>query len=389
MSEVSPARASFAAKLFGEPEIVQPIIADRSTVQVYADCPHQGNLRSQHPEIDTNSKLSDAGTVVHALIQEAFEFCEGDLEGLPDYFLNELPKTNRTDIQPEIIRAARYVADELANMPLNRVLGVEKQINFPEQLADGSVKDCPNWLLSPKGKPMVLTTRLDLLAEGSNKSLIVTDWKSGYKKRSDQDAFDDFQTQFCAFILWQLYPDVETIHWFYKETRWGSKAYARLDRSAEHPRQPHLTTEAAFQARIMTACTHWLFNSDQAFPLLDKCILCPVVKFCKHCHTQAIECTTDEQAFVDQMCVISTRLEQMEDAAKAFIKSAGRPLKGTKMEYDWKPPAQKFTPKLHVIDDSDDKPKRGKKKETKPAPTEATETKPAETPTKKGKKKLL
>ena len=45
----------------------------------------------------------DGGTVTHELIEKAFKECEGDLERIPDWFVENLPNV-RPDIQPQVNR---------------------------------------------------------------------------------------------------------------------------------------------------------------------------------------------------------------------------------------------------------------------------------------------
>ncbi len=125
-----------------KPEKIPQITADRSTLERCATCPHshylyrlieamqhEWNGTADEAELklnedaprDTAIKIGAAvekggdlleldgvlpvsGVIVHELIEEAFKFCEGDLDQIPDYFLEELPKV-RPDLQPQVIRA--------------------------------------------------------------------------------------------------------------------------------------------------------------------------------------------------------------------------------------------------------------------------------------------
>ncbi len=352
-----------------EPESLPPIIADRSTLERVANCPHSQWLYDLIQAIEAEYRkepltpkqmrltsgastelvariealvqdgrdllaVQDAlpvcGTIIHKLIEEAFEFCKGDLEHIPDYFAEELPKT-RPDLQPEIIRAGRYVASALADLHV-RVIGVEMQIDHV------LIPEIPG----TRGA-VVGTTCLDLLAQGLNNSLHVPDWKTGYKKRTKAEAFNSFQAQFSAYILWQqpAYKDVQKIHFWFYETRYDNKVYAKFDRDDEHPALPHLSQQDAFGARISQALRFWQTGRTAAWPEEKKCEYCDVIQFCKHANTNAIDITKDPEAFVDNMIVLKQFLAKQKKTATTYIKKYGS-IVGTVGVFERTPPPTKF-----------------------------------------------
>jgi hypothetical protein len=315
------------------PEEKEPILADRSAVQRYAVCPYQASI-----DIDVPNKLKDVGNEIHGLVEEALKSgIENQMEPheIAEEIVDLLP-TVRPDIQPQVIRAARYVADEIAKTSVHRIIGVEYQIDF---LTD---------MYSRDGRPFKLTSCLDLLMGGNN-SLIVTDWKSGFKKRSNQETFDDFQAQFAAFILWQMWPEIHTIHWFFKETFWGSTSYACFERNHEYPSMPHLTQEIQFKGRIFEALKLWQDESTEAWPEEKKCTWCDVVTRCPHAVEQAKDINKDPKGFIDQMVVKKVEYDNMLTTAKDYLKAHGESgcIKGTESVFEWRKPNQKFTPKMY------------------------------------------
>lgn len=364
-----------------EPESLPPIIADRSTLERVANCPHsqwlydliqgvellasdakegparqlnvvnvapielvariRGLVDEGRDLLAVQDALPVCGTIIHKLIEEAFEFCKGDLEHIPDFFAEELPKT-RPDLQPEIIRAGRYVASTLADLHV-RVISVEQQIEhvlLPE--------------IPGKRGAVVGTTCLDLLAQGLNNSLHVIDWKTGFKKRTNTEAFNSFQAQFIAFLLWQqeAYKEVEKIHFWYYETRWDTKAYAKFDRNDEHPALPHLSQQDAFSARISEALRFWQTGCTDAWPEESKCEWCDVIQFCKHANTNAIDITSDPEAFVDRMIVLKQLLAKDKKTATAYIKKYGS-IVGTVGVFEKTPPSAKFLTQLRKRKDGE------------------------------------
>ena len=250
---------------------------------------------------------------------------------MADWFINELPKV-RPDIQPQVIRAVKYLAESITHLQPHRILGVETQI------------DCASGIYAKTGHQFVLTACLDLLLGGTN-SLIVFDWKSGYKKRTNQETYDDFQCQFDVFILFKMYPEIDTIHWFYDETFWGTKSYARFERNASTI-HPELTTEMQFQGRIFSALNLWKDDCREAWPEEKKCCWCDAIFFCPHASAGSKKIASNPRRFIDRMVALQAILDRYNKIAKDWYKRYGQ-LAGSEMVYEWRKPKQNFTPRLY------------------------------------------
>lgn len=368
-------KLSCSDALFGKQKELPPVIGDRSYIEQYATCPLQAYLCRKH-NIPVQNKLVDSGTIIHDLIEEAVEYCResADWDMLADYFANELPKV-RPDVQPDVIKAARFVTDELVNMPIQRLIGCELQIEHQFLPADPEAK---------RG-PIILTTCLDMLFTGRDSSLIVYDWKTGFKKRSNAEAADAFQTQFIGWLLWQQpeYQSVETIHFFYKETRWGSVAYSGLERNKEWPQLPHLTTEMAFAGRIAEAVKLWLSDCQDAWPEEKKCLWCDAIWHCKYANALAKNIKTQTKQAVDHYQVLLAMCQKYKEGFTELIRGgAVTEIAGTACVIKRKKPAE---PKFSLaITKSVAEPKPKPKKETKPKKG----TKSKATKKKKGKQLL-
>lgn len=330
--------------MFGEdavPKDPKPI--DRSTLQKWAECPHQAGLIKQH-KIEAGNELIEIGNIIHKLVEDAYKSVmetDGwpDLNAMAEYIAEELPKS-RPDVQPEVIRQAKWLCDQLLNLR-GTVVDFEHQIEYlhPTVKIDGH--------------PAMLTTCLDVILAG-NKSLIICDWKTGFKRRNNQDAFDDFQTQFAAYILWQQYKkqDVQTIHFWYNETLWGSKAYARLDRDLEDARLPHLTQEMAFKARIDSALQLMAMQCEDAWPDPKKCMWCDCILKCKYSTEIVKDISENPKGFLDNQVVLKALVKKRDDAMVEYLKS-GKVLSGSKTIFEWRQPSQKFTPKIYKQEKKD------------------------------------
>jgi hypothetical protein len=170
------------------------------------------------------------------------------------------------------------------------------------------------------------------------------DWKTGLKRLTNQEAAESFQAEFGAWLLFQQepYKEINTLHWWYFETMWGTKAYARFDRNEEHPRLPGLTTEKAIQGRVLFAVDLFLKNCKDCWPLPYSCCWCEMIRFCPNANMEAKEIADDPKAYVDRMVVVTEWLKRQKAAATAWIKGKG-PLAGTKVAYTRKVPQAKFS----------------------------------------------
>ena len=363
---------SLADMMLGKaPEKAPPVIADRSTLEMFANCPHQAHLVAIHgSEIQT--KLIQTAEIDHDLINEAIQFAidEGTTDALADYFENELPKV-RPDVQPDAIKSARYVCQELLYMPIDRLIGAEIQIDYV-LIHDKSM---------PEGNgDFVITTCLDVLMSGRDGALIVYDWKTGYKRRSKEEAFDAFQTQCIAFILWQQpeYQNVDMIHFFYKETRWNNTVYICLERNKAHKSMPHLTQELAFQARIFETAKLMLSGCKEAWPEEKKCLWCNVIKHCEFANQDAVDIAVDPKRAVDHYEYLKAICANYKDGFTELIKSGEMTeIAGTAVTLHKKKPADKFN-----LGSFKNEPAKAVQKKKMPKKTK--ETKP-KTTKKKGK----
>lgn len=324
----------------------------------------------------TDSRLSECGHEIHDLLKKAFDECKKDLMHVPEWFVEKLPGI-KPNIQPMAIRHARHAADLLSEYHVN-LIAVEHQVSlivrhgtgivdFEDQLRPGKITgvhpahgDIPAQFEVDIGDGAILATvdqadvkvetpavivtmRYDLIGSGKG-NLHVMDWKTGFKRLTNQEAAESFQAEFGAWLLLQQepYKEINTLHWWYFETMWGTKAYARFDRLEEHPRLPGLTTEKTIQGRVLSAVELFLRNSKTPWPLPYSCSWCDMIRFCPMADMSAKEIAEDPKAYVDRMVVVTEWLKRQKAAATVWIKGKG-PLAGTKVAYTQKIPQAKFS----------------------------------------------
>jgi hypothetical protein len=325
---------SLISELYEKPK-KEPIILDRSRLERIAECPHRDRLCIEH-NIEPENSLLLIGETVHKIVEEAFEFAENDFLETSEYLLEELPKA-RPDIQPEVLRTARSIADTIMDLHV-KMLGCEQQISYEimkPTYSRGAVK---------------ITQCLDLICAGLDNSLHVHDWKTGWKKYTDQEAWDLFQSQCASYILWQIpdFNEVETIYWWYHSTRHGSRAFARHVRTRSHRKMPELTEELQFRARINEAVRLYLEQSDEAWPEPKKCLWCEAKHHCKHASREVKDYTKDPKGWVDNYIVIEALYKTMKKTASDLYKGTGEQLEGTASVIRRKKPADRVT--LEVVE---------------------------------------
>ena len=343
---------------------MKPIILDRTRLGQYAVCPCQGYLtmlwealkaqavllevfpweaeriKDADPKLveamkavilqSNDSLLQECGGQIHDLLKRAFAECKNDIHIVPEWFVDNLPNI-KPNIQPMAIRHARHVADMLSEYHVN-LIAVEQQVSLtvhPET--------------APSVPAVIVTMRYDLLGSGKG-NLHVMDWKTGFKRLTNDEAAESFQAVFGAWLAFQQepYKEINTLHWWYFETMWGTKAYARFERNEEHPRLPGLTTEKAIQGRVMSAVDLFLNNCKDPWPLPYSCSWCDMIRFCPAANMDAKEIADDPKAFVDQLVAKTEMLKRQKAAATAWIKGKG-PLTGTKVAWTRKIPQVKFS----------------------------------------------
>jgi len=348
---------------------MKPIILDRTRIGQYATCPRQAYLtmlwealnaqstglevfpweteriKDADPKLieamkavsqqSTDSRLSECGTEIHDLLKRAFRECDNDLSRVPEWFVENLPKI-KPNIQPMAIRHARHAADLITEYHVN-IIAVEHQV---------SLVVIPETATAPA---VIVTMRYDLIGSGKN-NLHVMDWKTGFKRLTNSEAAESFQAEFGAWLLMQQepYKDINTLHWWYFETMFGTKAYAKFVRTDEHPRLPGLTTEKAIQGRVMSAVDLFMGNCKEAWPSEYSCAWCDVIKFCSHADMEAKELSEDPKIYVDKMIALGALLKRMKATATKWVKGHG-PISGSKMVFTKKKPSEKFTTEFQDI----------------------------------------
>jgi len=280
---------------------VESVIWDRSALESYSTCPAMPYLMAKH-KVAGDSAIQQVGIEGHRIIAETWQSFanQDDLSGMRDYLVDE-GRMSRPDIQPDVLRVLKNIANKLTVIGGQRIIGVEKQLSAP-----AGVKD-------KEGRPVVFSMAYDLLTACRKESeLAYTDYKLGYKVRSNTEAAEAFQTQFGGLLIWQNYPQIQTIHVFYEQPRAGKTAYARLDRERDFH---------DFQGRAWSSLDRAVADDHPAWPDPVKCSWCTVAHLCEKADTQAADLKKDPADYLERMIIAEAIVKKMKAALTGHWKS--------------------------------------------------------------------
>ncbi len=297
-----------------------------------ATCPFRAQAIDDGVVKDVN-RHSDCGIEGHRILADGLEQAEGNMDfDIVEYIRDEARKA-RPDVQPQVVEALGRLGYDLRRTSAQRIIGIEKQ--YSTVFLKGTHE---------RG-PVVCSQCLDLVAAGRERdTLVVTDWKTGWKDMTNAQAQSAFQTRFGCWLLMREIPEVQTIHWFYAQTRHGHPAYALIKREDDF---------FNIEGQVQTVVQLFLSDCRDAWPDPDKCCTCPATAICPHVIGEAKELMDDPQKYLLQYAALKEgRLDKMEKAMKAYVAEHGTiEVDGTWFGY--KQPARRVAYGLHT--DKDDK----------------------------------
>lgn len=314
--------------MLNTPEL-DPIIVRRSILETTCSCPYQA-MMIREGKAENGGYLAEVGNEGHEVIKDAVSWAKSengttDKDELIKYIEEELPKA-RPDLQPEVLRSMRGIAKTLRRIPVEKIVSVEKQYSHDLM---GATKN--------RGK-VTITCCMDLvLLAVTDTELHVHDWKTGFKKRSNSDVLTEFQTAFYCTVLFKVFPELERIHFWYEQTRFGDRVYGCADREKHLP---------DFEMRVFTALKDYLSESKEARPDVDKCTYCCCIKECPHANAKAREINDDVSEYFAQYIALTARVKEMKDVMNAYCK-VNEEITYNDNVYGYVPPKRVVTFKAH------------------------------------------
>lgn len=265
-------------------ETDSPPVADRSTLERYANCPRQGHAL-EHKLVSNGGPMADVGRAVHDILSSAITSrIEGfTLNNLRDA-IEVLAANSRPDIQPEVIAAVRRsypICDLLCrHSDTGEERNPEDIICYDGGEGERSGQIAADLEISKELGSVRLTCELDLLmATESPEEVVLVDHKSGWKQWNGDQVKASFQFQFYAYLIMQKYPKVRRVTVIIYMTREGGSTSP-----IEFTRENHMWQ---IGRRIATAARLWLQfrgvahpGDVDAWPGPEKCAMCSAVQLC-------------------------------------------------------------------------------------------------------------
>lgn len=297
-------------------------LLDRSTLELWADCPWRAANTDQSKEC---SMMLVAGSLAHdcianamgAYIQAGGAMYASELRQQLDYLI----KSVRPDVQEEVIAAVKPILYRWSSM----VCGTH-----PENIlaCDGGdkyeksgqfAKDYPEYNARA-------TSEVDLLLATESPEVVACyDYKTGWKDYSWRDVSQSFQFQMHAVLIFDAFPSVNAIEYRVWNTRTNDLTYPCLFKR---------TAYEQYEKRLSAAVQSWFTNKDnpQPWPLYEKCQQCSCVLKCPAAHSELTEINTDPVAFVNRLASMHAAIERMEKLAAAHVDQHGT-IKGNGIAY--------------------------------------------------------
>ena len=306
----------------------EPVTIDRSALEEFATCPFMAQA-IRDGKVNNVNAMMDTGIECHKILQDAMEQCGGDTREVIGWLEAEA-QTSRPDIQPQVLKALRGIKTTLCRIPAHKIIGLEQQYSAEFAPASG------------KQGAIVLTACIDMVIAGKDETEIhIHDYKTGWKQRSNTDAANAFQTCQYSWLIFKNYPDVNTIHFWYEQTRFGTRAYARITRGDFFN----------FAGRLQAAVSLYMAGADDAWPDIEKCGWCPATSLCPHVIAEAYELNADPAAWIGQLIALSKRVTAMKSAGNAYVKEHGNIVVGD-IVYGWEPTSKRVNKVFKDIPES-------------------------------------
>jgi len=278
------------------------IVVMRSELETTCDCPAQA-MMIRTGQVEDGGYLANVGNEGHDILKKAAAWGTNKGSGRIDKdlmmeYINEEMCKSRPDLQPEVLRSMRGVANTLKYIPVERVVSVEKQYSFEWSAVN-----------SDQGA-VILSCCIDLILAGKNEDeMHVHDYKTGFKKRTNGQVLDEFQTAFYCTVLFELYPQLTKIHFWYQQTRFGTHAYGVAER------EKHADD---FRARIAMTLKDYLSHNKECRPDIDHCSYCPATKLCPYAEGESKDFNDDKGLYLDQYIMLKGRLSTMKSTMDSY-----------------------------------------------------------------------
>lgn len=303
--------------VFEEPTV---LVVDRSDLERFAECPARGYLM-RHKKVPLDKFCTNSGEEAHKAFASATrEWIASGASITPReaaQTLEQEARGARPDVQPDVLRAVKWSTWEwsrfICSIHPDNILRFDggEDLNRSGQLAvDITI-----------GETVArVTSELDLLYAGPAKHLLhELDYKSGYKQWTSADAWDSFQFQLHALLVFENYPEADGLEVTIWNTRHNRRTY-----TVEFQRK-HLDEIAA---RVRSAAAAYVTYRDDenapTWPGAEKCAFCDAAMLCPAVAQSQKTLEENPPGWVETMHALDVRLTEMRKAAQQHVSKTGQ-----------------------------------------------------------------
>jgi hypothetical protein len=293
-------------------------LADRSALEMMSVCPAQARYVASGA-VNNSSQLANSGQELHDCLSQAIaSYVDSGGQLTPTDLMAEVENAafrSRPDVHPDVIRASKPILWSWSNY-------VAQLHPFNILRFDGGQGDRSGQLaFDLNDLRLRVTSELDLLHAGpAAEQLHEVDYKTGHKLWSARDVRDSFQFMLHAALVFENYPDVQSLEVRVWNTRlrrmtWG----VEFDRRKLGEFRSRLYSVAKFYAQWQDAPP----DEAPAWPAVEKCEICAAAALCPLAGRDVGQVHEDPAGFVDRMVAVDAKLKSMRRLASAWVKATG------------------------------------------------------------------
>ena len=306
--------------MFGEPAALPRVDLDRSTIEAYAACPFQG-WAVETGAVDTNSAAAQAGTEVHAVIGEALDWYATNGHPPRDYLEQERFKM-RPDVSADALAGLRksiYGLDRLitARNPDDLLV---YQGGTGERSGQLAVELLP---ATQTAGAIYATSEIDLLLAGASAVEVdEIDFKSGQTEWTAAKVRASFQFNLHAILIFARYPDCQAVNTSIYMTRFNRLTNpVSFTRAGSEPFTGRLLQALEYRRIALAAVAEG--GTAEAWPLPDKCGLCPAVLMCPAAFAPCGEIARDPVRYAKNTHVLELFVGARKNGLRDYIEAHG------------------------------------------------------------------
>tara|TARA_Y100000310_G_scaffold281426_1_gene301889 strand:+ start:1383 stop:2426 length:1044 start_codon:yes stop_codon:yes gene_type:complete len=316
-----------------ETKTLPDVILDRSTLENYIKCPAMGYMMETDETLRDETAPMVSGTEAHGVIAGALRsYAEGGMPAseVSNWIEVEAAKIERTDVQPDVITALRKSKWEIQETCKSHnkadFMHIQGSNKLNPQLA------CELLPADPYRGRIVITSEFDLVLAGNATTVEEIDWKTGNAEWTRPKVRDSFQFRMHAWLLFDRYPNYDTVETRVRNTRsgewtpaysfkreWAYEVHSRMVMACRHRDEAFELDELRLQGG-----DSWILNLTYQ-PLLDNCVWCPVLKagMCGFANNDAKRFHGNEAEFIMQTELKKLEAQGREKLQKLAVKEGG------------------------------------------------------------------